>query len=642
MKKLLVALCLFIPINTIFAQVKFEALTFSPQMPKAGQTVSFKYNTQLSPLIDEKKVDVVVYVFGKKGPVVFEPKITKAGTVYSGMIKLDSTANCIAFGFSSGEKLKDNNAGKGYIVPVYANNNQPVMEYFNSAGSLYSGYGEYLFGMNQDANKNLATLVEGIKLYPDAKNKYISNYLYALNSAKKKEAEPLILEQLKTIAANPEIKESDFNILTQWYTRLKMKSTADSFTVMLKEKFPGGNWKKNDAMNAFYKAKTAEEKKAAYEAYASAHPPKEEDKQNVNYMKSAIAGAYLKEKNFQAFDTWAKDLPMSDKASLYNNTTWNMALAKENLPEAKRLSYEATSWAKKEMGSPSEKKAENITKKQWDKQRKNTYGMYADTYSLILYELKDYKNGYQYAKEAAIINEFKNAEYNERYTQLLVKVMPATIAKKEIEKFVKDGVASSKTKALLKDFYVAEKKSEDGYDAYLAKLEATAKEKKREEIAKTMINEEAPKFSLKDFEGNDVSLAGLKGKVVIADFWATWCGPCIASMPAMKKAQEKLTSNGDVAFVFIDTWESAENKKQNAEDFMKKNNYPFHVLMDDNDKVVADFKVSGIPTKFIIDKTGNIRFKSIGWNGNDDALIDEISMMVEMASAEIPVKKQVK
>ncbi|MBK6633131.1 MAG: hypothetical protein IPG38_01370 [Chitinophagaceae bacterium] len=48
--------------------------------------------------------------------------------------------------------------------------------------------------------------------------------------------------------------------------------------------------------------------------------------------------------------------------------------------------------------------------------------MYADTYAYILYNMDDYKNGYQYAKEAAAINEFKNAEYNERYCQLLVKV----------------------------------------------------------------------------------------------------------------------------------------------------------------------------------------------------------------------------
>ena len=75
---------------------------------------------------------------------------------------------------------------------------------------------------------------------------------------------------------------------------------------------------------------------------------------------------------------------------------------------------------------------------------------------------------------------------------------------------------------------------------------------------------------------------------------------------------------------------------------MTKNKYPFHVLMDDNDKVVADFKVNGIPTKFIIDKTGNIRFKSVGFGGNDDALVDEVSMMVEMAAADMPARKYVK
>ena len=636
MKKVLLAISLLFSITAAKAQVKFEALQITPQMPKAGQTVSFKYNTQLSPLIDEKKVDVVVYVFGKKGPVVMEPKMTKAGTTYSGTIKLDTAANCIAFSFSAREaKEKDNNAGKGYIIPVYTKNNIPVMEYFSSAASLYSGYGEYLFGMNQDADKNLAILEEQFKLYPDSKNNanYISNYLFALNTAKKKEAEPFILEQLKMITSNPEIKESDFAVLTQWYTRLKMKNTADSFKVIMKEKFPAGTWVKQELAANINKAKDADAKKAAFEEYIKAYPPKEEDKQMTDYYRSQVATAYQKAKNYTVFYEWVKSLPAANKATLYNNASWFMAQDSIDIAEAKKMSYEATSWAKKEMTAPIEKKPENLTKKQWDKQRKSEYAMYGDTYAFILYKTGDYKNGYQYAKDAAGINEFKNPEYNERYCQLMVKVTPPTIAKKEIEKFVEEGVASSKTKNLLKGLYVEEKKSDAGYDEYLAKLEMAAMEKMKEEIAKTMINETAPKFKLRDLDGNEVSLESLKGKVVIVDFWATWCGPCIASMPAMKTVQEKLAANPDVKFVFVDTWETSDNKKQNAADFMTKNKYPFHVLLDTEDKTVADYKVSGIPTKFIIDKTGNIRFKSIGFAGNDDTLINEVSTMIEMAAA---------
>ena len=114
------------------------------------------------------------------------------------------------------------------------------------------------------------------------------------------------------------------------------------------------------------------------------------------------------------------------------------------------------------------------------------------------------------------------------------------------------------------------------------------------------------------------------------DFWATWCGPCLASFPAMKKAQNKLSKNNEVKFLFINTREQAEDKTKKVKDFLIKNNYPFHVLMDEKNEVLAQYDVPGIPTKFVIDKNGNIRFKSVGFGGNAEELIMELEQMVSM------------
>ena len=103
-----------------------------------------------------------------------------------------------------------------------------------------------------------------------------------------------------------------------------------------------------------------------------------------------------------------------------------------------------------------------------------------------------------------------------------------------------------------------------------------------------------------------------------------------------------------MVFLFIDTWENDSNRVQKVTDFIAKNKYTFHVLYDDakakegNDFVVVEnFKVDGIPTKFVIDRNNNIRFKSVGYNGSTDAIVSELTAMIDMADADSggPVKK---
>jgi peroxiredoxin len=136
-----------------------------------------------------------------------------------------------------------------------------------------------------------------------------------------------------------------------------------------------------------------------------------------------------------------------------------------------------------------------------------------------------------------------------------------------------------------------------------------------------MVGQKAPDFILKDLAGNNISLSSFKGRVVLLNFWASWCPPCRAEMPTMNKLNEMLKNRGFVVLAV-----STDRSINDVKDYLSKNPVNYTVLIDHNLNVSRNlYKVFMMPTTFLIDRKGIIVKKYFGeqdWSRPD--MIKEI------------------
>jgi len=159
----------------------------------------------------------------------------------------------------------------------------------------------------------------------------------------------------------------------------------------------------------------------------------------------------------------------------------------------------------------------------------------------------------------------------------------------------------------------------------LASLPSLARADSEADSTLTRVDDEAPAFEYTTLDGETTDLKSLRGKVVLVNFFATWCGPCMAEMPHLEKEVWQKFKDKNFAMVAI----GREHENKELTDFPKKRQVTFPVAGDPKRRISSRYAKQHIPRNYVIGADGKIAFQSVGYSE------PEFNRMVEVIRKEL-------
>lgn len=634
------------------------AFKVAPERPESGKPLTITYDASQTGLSGKKQINAVVYQYINYKWKAADLKLDGVQNHWKATFNVPADCGFLGFKFTSGEQT-DNNQDQGYFVMM----SDPQRKGLNAPGG-YAGWGmarSPKYGMDIpnyikfEGISDSATyhwLNQEISFNQPSKSILAYPYATALNATFKDDAAPR-LQRVMAYLKRPEASELDlFNGRRIAQYLLNDKKLADSIEKVWAQRFPNGSLARLAAYKNINQSRDIPTILAASEKFLKDFPEYQHnqviDEQNrINYgmvyQNIMVFGAmqhpdgdevarYVDSLSFEALpNVFYKLIQIPyDKGNLNRLKEYSDLLVK-------RFEYFRTHQPES---------MAYLSPTEWQKEYKRLFVLNVSrVYSGLLNKAGLYAQALRVTEEAQKIQHYKQAAINHEQAIALQKLGKNAELEKLLIKSMFENQSSTGMTAMLEALYIKRKKSAAGFEAYLESLKNPANLKKnQEELKGRMIKKEMPDWSMKDLKGNTVTLAGLKGKTIVMDFWATWCVPCKASFPGMKLAVEKYKNDPDVVFLFIDTEEYKAGFRAEVAQYIKDNQYPFQVLFDNqtegaktNDEVFSrvakTFTISGIPQKLIIDRNGFLRFISIGYGGSATALADEISSLIELTKS---------
>lgn len=599
-----------------------DKLIITPEFPQQGQTITIRYNPSAkgATISDTVSHIEMKFTYSNFFEMAWNIPLSKKDDYWETSFTIPRYGAFATFLLLSG-KLTDQPAPKKhYEIAVYNKNKQRVEK-----GYLYEGYSlSAQQGKSPELASNQAALYEEeLEHYPKNYEARLRLLNYKISVAKeadkaglRKKAENIIANKFREKPGNM----GYLNLTTMGYLIIGENSRLDSIRAIVKNQYPKTEAGYEIRIDEITENADKEEMVKRLLAVL-----KEENSGNAKYLKSAhtaLFNYYATKKNttkalYHLLKTGQDDSPYKPATlkkqaeTLYMNDIAldkAMFLATEALKLANKFPAGLIRYFPETGYLPAFVDAE--TRKQTTEKAK---GNLLSLIGLIKMKQRQPAEATALVKKALSTSRDGEtlANAGDFYQQKGSYETAFNLFREIVMKNPEDTIAFKK----MKKNYLSANKLGNGLTDVIHKIEAHWKKEMKSELLKEMINVASPDFisSVVDLKGNPVSSDLIKNKIVVVDYWATWCVPCMKEMPYLEKAYEKYKNNPDVVFMVINS--GSKNELSDAQDWWGNRRFSFPVYYNKDREIGEKLGFTVIPATFIVDTKNSIRFKTVGFEG---------------------------
>lgn len=560
-----------------------ESVVISPAYPERGQTVTVTFDPAVpgNGIAADAKEVTLVFTYSNFYNLPWRMKMQQVNGKWTASFLLANYTVFATFYLESGEQVNKPAKDRHYEIAVYQNKRPVENVFLYKAYSMGAQMGKspLLAGRQHDLFK------QELALYPnnyEAKLRLLANEMNATDSPAKKAALRIQAHQIiaDRFYADP-TNSGNLNKVTMGYLIIGENSRLDSIRKVVMERYPDSAPGRELNAAAMAKGKDTAAQIAWFEKEL-----KKETKENsgtFTAMHEYLFRYYAAQKNASKALYHARFLT-PEKESPYTATVWEEI--GRTLQQQQLAPDTAYSYAQRALDSVHRYPVGVI---RYFPETGYIYPFADDSTRQSVYEKAACR---LHALLGLIALQQHRPEAAEKHMALAVR----EIADKET---LDDAAA----------YY-----RQTGNEQQLARLDAFRKKILRDKIWKQQVSKPAPALtSFVDMQGKAVSPEALKGKIVLIDFWATWCIPCMQEMPYLQQLYDEHKHNKDIVFMIANS--GAKNTLADAQGWSGNKKYTFPVYYNTDPEIGEKFRFNIIPASYLIDKKGNIRFVNIGFEG---------------------------